>query len=122
MLTPMELAVLRHLVDGKTNKEIARRIGVSPHTVRDHLQNIARKTACKNRVQMATWWSENRAALTALESGGIRTDGPSPGSAESVAAPPARTTKVNRPAPISDTDLRKISGGTVERRPLCSFG
>jgi DNA-binding NarL/FixJ family response regulator len=42
-LTPREQQVLSEMVDGYTQKEIGQRLGVSPHTVNSHVQNIYEK-------------------------------------------------------------------------------
>ena len=39
-LSDTDLAILRHLSDGLTDKQIAGRIHLSPHTVKDHLEKI----------------------------------------------------------------------------------
>lgn len=51
--TDREQAVLRLLVRGLGNKAIGQLLGISPHTVRDHISNMLRRTACANRVQLA---------------------------------------------------------------------
>ena len=42
-LTPREVQVLGELAKGKANKEIADALGISDHTVKDHLKNILGK-------------------------------------------------------------------------------
>ena len=49
-LTGRELAVLRLLADGLTAHAIARRLGVSPLTVRKHLENTYRKLGVPDRM------------------------------------------------------------------------
>jgi two-component system nitrate/nitrite response regulator NarL len=49
--TPREEAVLKLLARGLSAKEIARAIGVSPDTVKDHLENLYAKLEAKNRVE-----------------------------------------------------------------------
>jgi DNA-binding CsgD family transcriptional regulator len=44
-LRPREVQVLKLLVAGRTSKEIARQLSISPLTVRKHRQNIMRKHA-----------------------------------------------------------------------------
>jgi predicted ArsR family transcriptional regulator len=42
------------LAHGHSNKTIASRLGISPHTVRDHIGNLAQRHGLENRVQLAT--------------------------------------------------------------------
>lgn len=51
-LSPRETEVLRHLVEGLDTVHLAERLGISPHTVRDHLKNIFHKTASKSRSEL----------------------------------------------------------------------
>jgi DNA-binding CsgD family transcriptional regulator len=48
-LTARELGVLRQLARGKSMKEIARALGISPKTVDNHLQNLYAKIGVKTR-------------------------------------------------------------------------
>ncbi|WP_413216947.1 response regulator [Thermus oshimai] len=50
-LTPREEEVLRLLAQGLPAKAIARALGVSPDTVKDHLENLYAKLSAKNRVE-----------------------------------------------------------------------
>lgn len=49
-LTPRETEVLALLAQGQTNKAIAKRLGVSPETVKDHLTGIYRKLEVRDRL------------------------------------------------------------------------
>ena len=49
-LTGREAAVLRLVVQGKSNGQIAQALGLSEKTVTNHLTHIFNKTACDNRV------------------------------------------------------------------------
>jgi DNA-binding CsgD family transcriptional regulator len=51
--TIREQEVLRMLAQGLCNKRIGQQLGISPHTVRDHLSAMLRRTGCTNRVQLA---------------------------------------------------------------------
>jgi DNA-binding CsgD family transcriptional regulator len=42
-LTPRELQVLSHLAEGASNKSIARRLGISVHTVKFHVASLLDK-------------------------------------------------------------------------------
>ncbi|MGE3907688.1 MAG: DNA-binding response regulator [Reyranellaceae bacterium] len=52
-LTPRQLMVLRHLAVGKSNKEIARALGIQEITVKVHLQAIFSRIGVSNRTQAA---------------------------------------------------------------------
>jgi DNA-binding NarL/FixJ family response regulator len=54
-LTPREFQVLRHIGYGLANEEIARSMGISVETIKEHVQNILRKLAMKDRTQVAVW-------------------------------------------------------------------
>jgi len=55
VLTARELDVLGCLSTGASNKEIAARLFISEHTVRNHIQNILGKLHLGNRVQAAAY-------------------------------------------------------------------
>jgi len=55
LLTHRELEVLGCLSTGASNKEIASRLFISEHTVRNHIQNILGKLHLSNRVQAAAY-------------------------------------------------------------------
>jgi DNA-binding NarL/FixJ family response regulator len=48
-LTPRETDVLKHLVQGLSNKEIADQLNISIHTVVSHRKNIVQKTGIKSQ-------------------------------------------------------------------------
>ncbi len=50
-LTPQELKVLLLVVEGGTNKYVARQLGLSEVTVKFHLSNVYRKTGCRRRAE-----------------------------------------------------------------------
>lgn len=51
-LSPREREVLRLLVLGFDTTGLADRLGISPHTVRDHLKNVFRKTSNRSRSEL----------------------------------------------------------------------
>jgi DNA-binding NarL/FixJ family response regulator len=53
-LTPREMDVLKLIVGGKSNKEIATALGLSEGTVRTHVSNILGKMGVSDRTQAAT--------------------------------------------------------------------
>jgi DNA-binding NarL/FixJ family response regulator len=54
-LTKQERRVLKLVVAGLSNKEIAAALRLSPSTVRRHLEKTLRKLGVKNRVQAAVF-------------------------------------------------------------------
>jgi DNA-binding CsgD family transcriptional regulator len=51
-ISKREEEVIRHLCEGKTNKEIGQALFISLQTVKDHIYRIYQKTDVKNRVQL----------------------------------------------------------------------
>jgi DNA-binding NarL/FixJ family response regulator len=62
-LSPREMEILQFIARGKSNKEIARELGISRQTVKNHMTSILRKLAVNDRTQ---------AAIYALRRGWIR--------------------------------------------------
>jgi DNA-binding NarL/FixJ family response regulator len=54
-LTQRESEVLRQMALGLTNKEIAKMLGISYETVKEHVQHILRKVGVTDRTQAAVW-------------------------------------------------------------------
>ena len=52
-LTEREFEVLKHLVEGKSNTEIAKELIVSVHTAKAHVCSILQKMCVNDRVQAA---------------------------------------------------------------------
>jgi DNA-binding CsgD family transcriptional regulator len=52
-LTPRELDVVRYVMLGESNKQIARRLGISNYTVRDHVSNLLKKAGVTSRSRLA---------------------------------------------------------------------
>jgi len=50
-LTRRELEVLRHVAIGRTNREIAQELFISPRTVDMHVRNLLAKLDCRSRVE-----------------------------------------------------------------------
>jgi DNA-binding CsgD family transcriptional regulator len=48
-LTPREIEVLNHLAEGVSNKTIARRLGISVHTVKFHVRSLLDKLDATGR-------------------------------------------------------------------------
>jgi len=52
-LTPRELEIVRYVMLGESNKQIARRLGISNYTVRDHVSNLLKKAGVTSRSRLA---------------------------------------------------------------------
>jgi NarL family two-component system response regulator LiaR len=61
-LTPRETDVLRLLARGMSNKEIARELTLTQHTVMSHVRNILSKLGLANRTQAALFARERKIA------------------------------------------------------------
>jgi DNA-binding CsgD family transcriptional regulator len=60
LLTPRELEVLAALAEGMTNKAIARRLDISLHTVKFHVESLFRKLGARTRTEAVAKASERR--------------------------------------------------------------
>ena len=58
-LSPREKLILRCLVEGDSNKLIARKIEIAEATVKVHIKTILRKIGVQNRTQAAIWGMNN---------------------------------------------------------------
>jgi DNA-binding NarL/FixJ family response regulator len=52
-LTPREAEIVRYVMLGESNKQIARRLGISNYTVRDHVSNLLKKSGVTSRSRLA---------------------------------------------------------------------
>ena len=52
-LTPRELDVVKAVVEGHSNKDIARRLGVTEPTIKHHLTSIYDKVGVSTRLELA---------------------------------------------------------------------
>ena len=63
-LTPRELEILQRLTDGQTPDQIASDLGMSPHTLRTHTQNVLTKLGVHSKLE---------AIVAAIRHGKVRT-------------------------------------------------
>lgn len=63
-LTKREMDCVHQLMFGKTNKEIALTLGISYRTVEEYIDNIKRKTNCKNKAELIAFLYKNPSVLT----------------------------------------------------------
>lgn len=99
-LSPREKTILRCLIEGDSNKCIARKIDIAEATVKVHVKAILRKIRVQNRTQAAIWamnngpqtHSKDTSSPPAISEAGKRP--PSPG--EAIAEAPAQLCVVTR--------------------------
>jgi two-component system nitrate/nitrite response regulator NarL len=65
-LSSREQSILRCLIEGDSNKRIARKIDIAEATVKVHVKTILRKIRVQNRTQAAIWAMSN-SSLTGLK-------------------------------------------------------
>jgi two-component system nitrate/nitrite response regulator NarL len=70
-LSPREMAILRHLIEGNSNKSIARKIDIAEATVKVHVKAIPRKIRVQNRTQAAIWGMNNTLLLQPANSNSL---------------------------------------------------
>lgn len=58
-LSRRELEVLRLLAAGESNRQIARRLGLSPHTIERHVANLYRKIGARGRADATAYALRN---------------------------------------------------------------
>jgi DNA-binding CsgD family transcriptional regulator len=61
LLSCRERSIIAHLMEGHSNKIIARDLGVAEPTVKSHVKNILNKIGAMNRTQAAMWGRTNLA-------------------------------------------------------------
>ena len=59
LLSCRERSIVAHLMEGHSNKVIARDLGVAEPTVKSHIKNILNKIGATNRTQAAMWGRTN---------------------------------------------------------------
>ena len=63
LLTPRELEVLGAIGEGLTNKAIARKLGISLHTVKFHIESLFRKLGARTRTEALARAAERRVEI-----------------------------------------------------------
>jgi two-component system, NarL family, nitrate/nitrite response regulator NarL len=68
-LSARERCILNRLIEGDSNKVIARKIDIAEATVKVHIKAILRKIQVQNRTQAAIWAMSNGLSLAATDDG-----------------------------------------------------
>ncbi len=66
-MTPREHEVLLLLMDGSSNRQIAKAMGIDEVTVKAHLGRMLRKTGSSNRIELTLRAMEERSATSGVE-------------------------------------------------------
>jgi DNA-binding NarL/FixJ family response regulator len=104
-LTPRELAVVRLLAQGRTNREIAQGLGVTISTVKVHVEHIIAKFGASDRTE---------AAVRALEFGFIAPTGNGVGYSDGTLGQLAG----QRDPQAGKTPVRSLAGRRIDRRAM----
>jgi DNA-binding NarL/FixJ family response regulator len=59
-LTPREIEIVRRVVGGYTNKEIAEQLAIGENTVKSHLTHIFNKLGASSRIELALFAAHHR--------------------------------------------------------------
>ena len=65
MISPRQIDVLKGLAQGKSNKQIAIDLGVSPETVKSHISELLRRAGAAGRGELVFWARKNGVLLDA---------------------------------------------------------
>jgi DNA-binding NarL/FixJ family response regulator len=68
-LSPREKEIISHIVEGRSNKVIARHLGITEATVKVHIKHVLRKIRIDNRTQAAIWALANLPELDTTHRG-----------------------------------------------------
>jgi two-component system, NarL family, nitrate/nitrite response regulator NarL len=75
-LSDRERSILRYLIEGESNKAIARKIDIAEATVKVHVKAILRKIRVQNRTQAAIWAMSNASYISTISNGSVTSDKP----------------------------------------------
>ena len=76
--TDRQAMILKSLVNGDSNKVVARKLHIAEETVKVHMKRLLRRLGVKNRTQAAIWAMNNYFVPAANETGDLRRARPLP--------------------------------------------
>ncbi len=68
-LSSREVEILEHLMEGESNKVIARKLAIAEATIKVHVKTILRKVRAANRTQAAMWATAHLSAANGVQHG-----------------------------------------------------
>jgi two-component system nitrate/nitrite response regulator NarL len=63
-LSSREVEILRRLMEGESNKVIARKLAIAEATIKVHVKSVLRKVRVQNRTQAAMWAATHLSATS----------------------------------------------------------
>ncbi len=63
VLSPRQFEIAEYAAVGATAKEIAKLLGISAHTVRQHLKEVYRRLGVANRIELSRWFDAEKHAF-----------------------------------------------------------
>jgi DNA-binding NarL/FixJ family response regulator len=113
-LSPREKSILRCLIEGDTNKCIARKINIAEATVKVHVKAILRKIRVQNRTQAAIW-AMNNDSLTRSSGNDPSSDAPKrhPDAASVISE--LKQIEATSPGGISDHEPNHVEVPSINR-------
>ena len=66
VLSPRQFEIAEYAAVGATAKEIAKLLGISAHTVRQHLKEVYRRLGVANRIELSRWFDPDRVGFRAV--------------------------------------------------------
>ncbi|MES2029773.1 MAG: response regulator transcription factor [Pseudomonadota bacterium] len=99
-LSPREKSILQCLIEGASNKSIARKIHIAEATVKVHVKAILRKLRVQNRTQAAIWGMNNGSLAEPANSNSPPSSGDSNGRLSNPVAMISEIKKSEAPVPM----------------------
>ncbi len=66
-LSSREVEILEHLMEGESNKVIARKLAIAEATIKVHVKSVLRKVRATNRTQAAMWATAHLSAANGIQ-------------------------------------------------------
>ena len=113
-LSPREKIILRCLIEGDSNKCIARKIEIAEATVKVHVKAILRKIRVQNRTQAAIWAMNNGSLTQPANNGSLLSTADLSKQLPRSVVEVSEVRQIDAPPPEDETDHEAI-GGNVTR-------
>lgn len=112
-LSPREKIILRCLIEGDSNKCIARKIEIAEATVKVHVKAILRKIRVQNRTQAAIWAMNNGALTQSTNNGSLLSTGDLSKQLPKSVMEISEVRQIDAPTPQDETNHEADSGNVT---------